>query len=84
MSNLHRESRVGQKEFQATIPPLLFEIESGKPHKKLFIGSKEIHSSSHNLSKTEMKEYLLFAKSIALKDGKNDNEGLLIGLPSVN
>lgn len=31
-----------------------------------------------------MKDFLSFARCIAFKDGKNENEGLLIGLPSAN
>ncbi|KAL4454018.1 hypothetical protein ABPG74_003901 [Tetrahymena malaccensis] len=90
LSNLHRESRVGEKEYQAQIPDLLYHneqqrIQVFKKHKRLYepyINELQTYTYRNNLSEYEVKEYLNFAKCISLKDNKNDNEGLLIGLPS--
>jgi len=56
-------------------------------HKKTYQPFIEELSTYHNkngLDEDELNDYLHFAMRIAFRDGKNDSEGLLVGLPTSN
>lgn len=92
MSNLIRESRVGERDYQAVIPPLLHRneaqrvrlLEEYKRKRTPYLERLKVFTPAKIPSEEAVREYLSFACSIALKDSKNDNDGLLIGLPSAN